>query len=59
ELLIDEKQRFLEDVLARGVKLFFTHDTEVAMSDLAKDERGKFTTSNDLGEFQALELEAA
>ena len=32
ELLIDEKQRFLEDKLARGVRLFFTHDLDCAVA---------------------------
>ncbi len=32
EQLIDEKRRFLEDKLARGVRLFFTHDLECALA---------------------------
>lgn len=44
ERLIDEKRAFLEDKLARGVRLFFTHDAEVAMASLARDERGRFLT---------------
>ncbi|HET6633246.1 MAG TPA: MBL fold metallo-hydrolase [Rhodanobacteraceae bacterium] len=42
ELLIDEKRAFLEDKLARGVRLYFTHDAEVAMASLARDERGRY-----------------
>lgn len=42
ELLIDEKERLLTDLLARGGRLFYTHDPEVAMSGLARDERGRF-----------------
>lgn len=44
ERLIDEKRAFLEDKLARGVRLYFTHDAEVAMASLARDERGRFQT---------------
>lgn len=44
ECLIDEKRAFLEDKLARGVRLYFTHDAEVAMASLALDERGRFHT---------------
>jgi glyoxylase-like metal-dependent hydrolase (beta-lactamase superfamily II) len=41
ELLIDEKRLFLEDKIARGVRLFFTHDLEcaVAMPVRGADER--------------------
>jgi len=43
ELLIDEKQAFLEDKLARDVHLFLTHDPDVALVQLARDERGRFS----------------
>ncbi|MBC7174355.1 MAG: MBL fold metallo-hydrolase [Polyangiaceae bacterium] len=42
EKVIDEKAELLEDLLARGGRLFFTHDAEAAMSRVAKDERGRF-----------------
>ncbi|MDN5924808.1 MAG: MBL fold metallo-hydrolase [Xanthomonadales bacterium] len=42
ELLIDEKRKFLEDKLSRGVRLYFTHDAEVAMAGVSRDERGRF-----------------
>jgi hypothetical protein len=42
EQLIEEKQTFLEDKIARGVRLFFTHDLDCAMARAARDERGKF-----------------
>ena len=42
ELLIDEKQAFLEDKLARDVHLFLTHDPDVALVQLARGERGRF-----------------
>ena len=44
ELLIDEKKQFLEDKLARNVQLFFTHDPEVALAGLGRDEKGRFVT---------------
>ena len=43
ELLIDEKRAFLDDKLARGVRLFFTHDSEVAVAGVSRDERGRYT----------------
>ncbi|HWG11329.1 MAG TPA: MBL fold metallo-hydrolase [Rhodanobacteraceae bacterium] len=42
ELLIDEKREFLDDKLARGVRLFFTHDHEVALAAPTRDERGRY-----------------
>lgn len=42
ERLIDEKRALFEDLVARGGRLFFTHDPEVAMVRLAKDATGKF-----------------
>jgi glyoxylase-like metal-dependent hydrolase (beta-lactamase superfamily II) len=44
ELLIDEKRRFLEDKLARRVRLFFTHDPDVALATSSMDDRKRFTT---------------
>lgn len=50
ELLIDEKQRFLQDKVARGVRLFFTHDTQCALAEVVRDEKGRFATVNELTE---------
>jgi glyoxylase-like metal-dependent hydrolase (beta-lactamase superfamily II) len=54
ELLIDEKRRFLEDKLARGVRLFFTHDAECALADVVRDDKGKFGTANELARLDGL-----
>jgi len=50
ELLIDEKRAFLEDKLARGVRLFFTHDTGCALAGVVRDARGKFGTVDELAD---------
>ena len=42
ELLIDEKRALLEDLLARSGAVFFTHDPEVAIARVKRDERGRF-----------------
>ncbi len=42
EELIDEKTAFLEDMRARDVGLFFTHDADDAMAYAGKDEKGRF-----------------
>jgi glyoxylase-like metal-dependent hydrolase (beta-lactamase superfamily II) len=54
EMLIDEKKRFLEDKLARGVRLFFTHDAQCALARVTRDDKGKFGTSDELAELVAL-----
>ncbi len=56
ELLIDEKRRFLEDKLARNVRLFFTHDPECALAQVVRDEKGRFGTTHELGELKARTL---
>ena len=47
ETLIDEKREFLEDKLARGVQLFFTHDHACALARVTRDERGRFGTADE------------
>lgn len=42
EKLIDEKEELLTDLVARGGRLFFTHDSEVALARVARDPKGKF-----------------
>lgn len=56
EMIIDEKRRFLDDKLARGVRLYFTHDVDCAMSDVARDDKGRYSTTNDIHELHALPL---
>lgn len=53
ELLIDEKRAFLEDKLERNVHLFFTHDPEVALVQLVRDDRGRFGTTHETAALQA------
>ena len=42
ELLIDEKAALLGDLVTRHGRLFFTHDPEIAMATVAKDDKGRF-----------------
>lgn len=58
ELLIDEKRAFLEDKLARGVRLFFTHDPGCALAQVVRDEKGKFGTAHEHAELHARALTA-
>jgi len=50
ELLIDEKRAFLEDKLARNVRLFFTHDTACASARVVRDAKGRFGTADEQAE---------
>lgn len=59
ELLIDEKQAFLADKLARNVHLFFTHDPGCALARVVRDEKGKFSTSHEVVELHSRSLPAA
>ncbi len=47
EKLIDEKQAFLQEMESRGVRLFFTHDPDVALATVRRDERGRFGTKDE------------
>ena len=58
ELLIDEKRAFLEDKLARNVHLFFTHDTQCALAQVTRDEKGRFGTTHEVAELHARSLAA-
>lgn len=46
EKLIDEKRVFLDDKIARGVKLFFTHDHGCAMASVERDGKGRYTAAD-------------
>lgn len=48
ELLVDEKRRFLEDKLARGIRLFFTHDFECAMASVTRDAKGHYGVGDEM-----------
>ena len=58
ELLIDEKRAFLEDKLARGVRLFFTHDPGCALAQVVRDEKGRFGTGHEHAGLHARALAA-
>lgn len=54
EKLIDEKQVLLEDLVARGGLVFFTHDADVAMSRIVRDEKGRFSAGESFADPQGL-----
>jgi glyoxylase-like metal-dependent hydrolase (beta-lactamase superfamily II) len=56
ETLIDEKRAFLDDKLARGVRLFFTHDHATAMASPQRDERGRYGVTDGQAHFSGMAL---
>ena len=54
EQLIDEKRLFLEDKVARSVRLFFTHDLGCAIATPVRDERGRFAVTDERQRAEAL-----
>jgi glyoxylase-like metal-dependent hydrolase (beta-lactamase superfamily II) len=53
ELLIDEKGAILTDLQARGGRLFFTHDAQVASCGLGLDEHGVVVAKDPLVELRS------
>jgi glyoxylase-like metal-dependent hydrolase (beta-lactamase superfamily II) len=47
EQLIDEKRAFLEDKIARGVRLFFTHDPECALATPVRERSNRFGVADE------------
>ena len=56
ERIIDEKQAFLDDKIARHVRLFFTHDSDCAMADVERDAKGKYAPVNPVAQLQGVAL---
>ena len=48
ELLVDEKNTLLSDLVARKGRLFFTHDPDIALSRVAKNDKGRFHAIDDV-----------
>jgi glyoxylase-like metal-dependent hydrolase (beta-lactamase superfamily II) len=58
ERLIDEKQEFLADKLERDVRLFFTHDVDCAMARVRRDDKGRYSTSEEVAQLRGDPLPA-
>lgn len=48
ERLIDEKQALLTDLHARGGRLFFTHDPDIALAPVQRNAKGRFQAGEGL-----------
>lgn len=56
ERLIDEKRAFLEDKIARGVRLYFTHDPECALARPVRGDSGRFGVVDERVALDGVEL---
>jgi glyoxylase-like metal-dependent hydrolase (beta-lactamase superfamily II) len=54
ELLIDEKRAFLDDKLERNVRLFFTHDPTCALARVTRDDKGRYSTADEIPELTGM-----
>jgi len=54
EKVIDEKKAFLADMLTRGGRLFFTHDSETALARLAQNEKNRYIATDCMPELTGL-----
>nr|WP_247741395.1 MBL fold metallo-hydrolase [Luteibacter sp. SG786] len=59
EKLIDEKKAFLDDKMARGVRLFFTHDHGCAVASVARDDKGRYSAADILERLAGVDAWAA
>ena len=50
ELLIEEKQKLLTHLTETNGRLFYTHDSEVALSSVKTDERGRYASDGHLAQ---------
>lgn len=57
ERLIEEKERVLGDVVARGGFLFYTHDAWVAASRVRREASGKYTPFDERPTLDGLDLD--
>jgi glyoxylase-like metal-dependent hydrolase (beta-lactamase superfamily II) len=57
EQLIDEKQRFLDDKIARGVRLFFTHDLGCAVATPTVDATRRYGVTDERASLAGLRIE--
>ena len=48
ELLIDEKRQILTYLSNNNGRAFYTHDTEIALSGIGVDDKGRFHATNTL-----------
>jgi glyoxylase-like metal-dependent hydrolase (beta-lactamase superfamily II) len=56
EQLIEEKRALLDELLQRGVRLFFTHDPEFACASIVRDAKSRYQGANAHAQLHGFEL---
>jgi glyoxylase-like metal-dependent hydrolase (beta-lactamase superfamily II) len=54
ERLIEEKSALLNELLEKQGRIFFTHDPDIAIATVAKDDRGRFLGGDPQPDFKGL-----
>ncbi len=57
EQLVDEKMEFLEDKIAKRMRIFFTHDPQVALATPFKDNTGRYGVQREERSVEGIELQ--
>jgi glyoxylase-like metal-dependent hydrolase (beta-lactamase superfamily II) len=50
EMLIDEKRSLYEELVPRGLRLFFTHDPKTALAQVELGERGRYSATESVAD---------
>ncbi len=58
ERLIEEKRELLQEIAARGARLFFTHDPAIAAATPARDDKGRWYGRDPMAQLHGLEVGA-
>ncbi len=58
ERLVDEKEAFLNEMMARNIRIAFTHDPVCALASIARDERGRFVPVEEHAALTGMELKS-
>ena len=56
ETLIEEKESLLNDLVARNGRLVFTHDRDIAVAYVERDEKGRYTAREPQGNVQKVTM---
>lgn len=56
EQLIDEKVTLLSKLVRNNGRLFFTHDSDIALSRVIVDDRGRFGTTSNQAHLQSFTI---
>lgn len=59
ERLVDEKSEWLAECASEGTYFMYTHDPSFAASRVTRDERGRYTATDRLGEFTRWDLDSS